>query len=377
MIALVILGLALLLVVFRPRPSSDLRQISPTRVEATIVAVSDVKPMRRFTGRVEPSYRSILRFEVSGRVSQVLADSGAEVKAGESLIHIEDADYQDKLTEARALLTQEEQAIASDKEQLMIATESLALAQKEVDRLMQMGKALASETLLDSAKRTQIQLQREVIQLQQAVTNAEQRLAVRQVAVNRAERDLDRTRLRAPFDAQVSERFVSPGDYVTNARDALQIISLDAPELLLHVPGTIAQALTLQQPVQLHADDKTFSGQLLAIQPDASGQTATHQVRVGIVTTTSLVPGQLMQVDLPLPALSDALVVPLSAVLSDDGEHVVFVIQADKVERRRVRLGLREGNMQIVLDGVSAGEQIVRRDLAALVDGQQVLVISE
>ena len=377
LIALAIVAIIFLLLITRPQPSSALRQIPPTRVEATIVTVTPVNPTRRFTGRIEPRYRANLRFEVSGRVSQVFADTGSFVRAGEAILALDDAEYRDRLKEAEALLEQEKRSIARDQAQLAIAAESLLLAEKEVDRLESIGTALASETALDTAKRSRIQLQGEVIQLQHAVDIAEQRLASRQVAVNRAERDLDHASLRAPFDGLVNQRFVSPGDFVSTATDAVQFIDINEPELVLHVPGVMVEALSLQQELTLYTDNQQYRGLLVAIQPDAEGQTATHQVRAQVLTEDALLPGRLMQADLPMPAIDEALVVPLSAVLSDDGEHVVFVIHDNKVERRPVRIGLREGDQQVLLSGVSAGEQLVSRDLAALVDGQEVVVISE
>jgi len=87
-----------------------------------------------------------------------------------------------------------------------------------------------------------------------------------------------------------------------------------------------------------------------------------------------LVPGLLARAELPVAPHPGALVVPVSAVLQEDGTARVFVIHGDTLERRSVELGLRSGDLQIITAGLKEGETIAARDVAALSDGQRVAI---
>ena len=70
----------------------------------------------------------------------------------------------------------------------------------------------------------------------------------------------------------------------------------------------------------------------------------------------------------------DALVVPATAVLLEEGSAFVFRVQDEHLQRVEVQLGERVEQQQIITAGMEAGEQVVVRDVAALSDGQAVIV---
>ncbi len=85
-----------------------------------------------------------------------------------------------------------------------------------------------------------------------------------------------------------------------------------------------------------------------------------------------MIPGQIALIKLPTAAASNVTVVPVTALLNDDGKHVLFVVNQDKLERRNVTPGIRHSGWRQIREGVEPGEVIVARDVAALADGQQV-----
>jgi hypothetical protein len=71
--------------------------------------------------------------------------------------------------------------------------------------------------------------------------------------------------------------------------------------------------------------------------------------------------------------LEQALVVPNTAVLLDEGSAYVFRVADQRLERVAVELGPRVDRQQVLAAGLQAGEAVVVRDVAALSDGQAVI----
>ncbi|OOZ39553.1 hypothetical protein BOW52_07160, partial [Solemya elarraichensis gill symbiont] len=162
-ILLVIVSLVAFLLATRPEPVSETREIQPARVETVTVSATTLKPLRLFHGRVEPRFRSLLHFEVEGRVTEIHVVAGDRVSQGAVLVSIDDADYRDQLTEAELALEQEKRSFERDRALLEVARENSVLAQREVDRLSRLGSKLASESALDDAQQSKSQFRSEVL----------------------------------------------------------------------------------------------------------------------------------------------------------------------------------------------------------------------
>jgi len=88
----------------------------------------------------------------------------------------------------------------------------------------------------------------------------------------------------------------------------------------------------------------------------------------------SLYAGALAQVRLPLAAQMSALVIPVTAVLNQYGSAYVYMLEDNRVNLQEVKVGKRVANQYVVLDGLQEGQQIVMRDVVALVNQQVVTV---
>ena len=87
-----------------------------------------------------------------------------------------------------------------------------------------------------------------------------------------------------------------------------------------------------------------------------------------------LLPGMIASTELPLRALNEALVVPVTAILQEDGSAYLFKVVNDNLQRVSVTAGLRDADDQVVTGDIVAGDLIVSRDVAALSDGQTIVV---
>ncbi|MCG7913002.1 MAG: efflux RND transporter periplasmic adaptor subunit [Candidatus Thiodiazotropha weberae] len=373
-ILIVTVLIVLLLIATRPEANMEIKEPAVTRVEVTRVVQRDVLPEVTYTGLLRPRQTASLRFEVSGELLQRHVEPGQLVEAESLLLQLEDADYQDALTEAASQLSETRATLQRDQKLLDLARENRGLAEREYKRLEKLGKgSLASVSTLESSRQQLINLQAEEARLAFSLQSNRARIERQRAALSRAQRNLDRTRLLAPFSGRVNRVMVEAGDYVSANTLVLELIDSRDLELRVAVNGDVVAALELGQQLVVEIDEQQVNGKLIALQYDPDSQTHTHPLRIQ-VDNRGLIPGQLGQAKLPLRERKGALVVPASALLREEGKHYVFLIRDNHLVRQEIIPGLRYGELQIVQHGLQPNQQLVARDVDVLSDGNEVQI---
>ena len=364
---------AYLLTATAPVTAHKVRKIAPTQVYTYELKKQSLYPQIHLTGRLEPAHKAALKFELSGRVARRLVEPGQKVKKGDVLLQLAEGDYFDVYTEAKARFELEKSAIERDKRLLELARQNSRLQQIEVHRLSRLGKrALISKTTLGQARQKLFQLQAEEARLKYSVDTAQAKLSLRRSAMLRAKRNLDRTRLVAPFAGIINSVSVQQGDVVPVSKRVVEIVSTEQLELKLQVRTSIARVLNLGDKVDVKVAGHQIKGTMVALQADPDATTYTHLLRIRVPGSAGS-PGMLASVHLVLGELKDVLAVPASSVVQAQGAAYVMVVANRKVSRRKIALGERIQDWQIVLKGLSAGEVIVDSDISSLKSGQSVI----
>jgi RND family efflux transporter MFP subunit len=367
-------GLAVLLWLTRPEKAPELGKASALHVSVAAVRKHDLEPFETVSGRLEPMRKAMLHFEISGQMRERSVEPGQVVGAGTLLLALEAGDFQDALDSAEARLELESSSIARDRELLKLAKRNRQLQKNEVNRLETLGRdSLISKSLLDEARIKLLQLDSEVAQLNNSVDTAAARLDLLKAERNRAERNLLRTRLHAPFAGIVNAVEVQVGDYVTPNEAVLELIDISELDLYVEVRGELAQALSQGQEVKVLASEHVLTGRIVALQTDPDPVTFTHALRVRL-PGGSVRSGMVAQVQLPLKPLEQVIAVPVTAVLQDEGRSYVFRVMDAVLQRTEVNVGRRVGDLLVLQDALNVDDLIVVRDVAALSDGQHVLL---
>ena len=93
------------------------------------------------------------------------------------------------------------------------------------------------------------QQQAEETRLNHSVKLSRSELKVEQARLNKARRNLERTKLVSPFDGVINSVHVEVGDYVSPGQTSLEIIQLDELDLNLEISGTTASKIQLGQKI--------------------------------------------------------------------------------------------------------------------------------
>ncbi|QBB70587.1 efflux RND transporter periplasmic adaptor subunit [Pseudolysobacter antarcticus] len=140
------------------------------------------------------------------------------------------------------------------------------------------------------------------------------------------------TRIVAPVSGVIAERSVKIGNYVQTNATMFRIVGMDPLQAVLNVPERQLGILKAGQTVRLDADalsGKKFTGEIKRIAPVVDPASGTFRVTCEFHDTTGILrPGMFGRIEIVYDHRESALTVPRSAVVEEDGETSVFVVEA-------------------------------------------------
>ena len=370
-----IISVLIIALLFWTRPDSyaELQPLLPPTVNIGEIEQIDARPVTQVTGKLRPSRKASLHFQISGQIEERFVEVGQYVETQVRLLSVESGDFVDAVEESRALLKTERNAVERDLSLLTLMVQERELQEQEVDRLKRLGqKSLTSKSKYDQARQTLYRQQADEARLKHSVNSARSRLMIEQARLNKAERNLERTRLLSPFNGTVNMIYVEVGDYVSPGQVALEIVQIDQLDLNLEITGKAASQLQLGQEIKVLTNNDEREGQIISLSVDPDPETNTHSLKIRL-PSEGLFSGQLAVAHLPGYLYKNASVAPISSILYEDGQSYVFeVVDDHHVVRKPIEIIERYEDVQIV-SGIEPGTFIVSRDVSSLSDGQIVV----
>jgi RND family efflux transporter MFP subunit len=192
---------------------------------------------------------------------------------------------------------------------------------------------------------------------------------------------ISQTRVYSPVNGVVTKRNVQVGAAVVQMRnELLTLVSLDTVYFEAAAPETALPFLRPGLPATVLLDaapGRRFSGVVREIIPVAEGTSRSVRVRISLPRPEGLtVVGGFARAQVDGRSGARAVSVPRAALVSDQGEMGVFLLQDGKAVRRPVRIGDAGGvgDRVPVISGLSGGEQVIVDGASSLKDGQEVTV---
>jgi len=170
----------------------------------------------------------------------------------------------------------------------------------------------------------------------------------------------------APFGGTLVEKHVTLGE-MTGQESLYTLSTLSKLWVITDIYESDLAAVKVGQRALISVDaykNRLFPGKLVYISKLMNKQSRTVKVRVVVDNEQDLLkPGMFTQVKIAVgEAVSRALCVPLAAVQSQGKERMVFVAAGgEKFEKRTVKLGLRDKEYAVVLDGLKKGEVVITK----------------
>jgi len=186
---------------------------------------------------------------------------------------------------------------------------------------------------------------------------------------NRGIKDLN---IRAPIAGYVAEIYSFPGEVATVGQPLIRLISAENNYLSLNLSGDFLSRIKQGTPLAISRDGQEYPSVIEAIIPVTDTASGTFSA-IASLKTPKLYPGIACQVILHLTE-KKALAVPRAAVLTREGEKIVFVIAANKAVRRVVETGIRTDKLIEITKGIKVGETVAILGNYELADGMSVRI---
>lgn len=319
--------------------------------EVFVVSIEEkpYRPSRGFNGRIRSSNDVDIQAQVSGELVAIHFKEGDTIKAGAPLFDIDAAPYKAELAKAKGELARAK------------------AAQNNAGKNFERGKKLVKDGFISAAEYDELETR--ALDSRAAVQTVE-------AAVDKAQINLNFTRIKAPQDGRVGRSKPAIGDIVGTGTEPLTtLVGQGSIDVIFQLPERLL--ISLRHSARIKPEDVIVNLQL----PDGSDYKETGKIsyfsnRVDPTTGTLeamasmpnpndvLRPGLFVKVILRLDQPLMGLMVPQAAVQVDQqGTYVLAVDNNNTVMRKNLATGERLGEYTLVNTGLESGERVIIRGI--------------
>ena len=337
------------------QPNFDVDVRTPVQVQA--VRLGDIENIVPSTGRLQPRESATVTAQVLGRLYYERDENGERFYEGH---HVKRGDVLARISGEEAELNLN----------LPAKKQEFEIAQREYNRQVE---------LYEEGNITE----RDFEQTRQTFTNAE-------IAYRRALLDEQNMVVFAPMDGVIlklardqDDILLADETLISSGQLIAQIADLSSLEANIGLVSTQRKKVEIGDPVRIRPsaayDEETYDGILERILPLVDEQSHTYPVVVVVPNEDLLLqPRSFVEVEIIIEQRLQVPYVSHDSVKKNRNNHdVVFVVEGQRVEERRVRLGLQDDEHVEILEGVELGERVVFGGVEHLWGGQTVNVVRE
>jgi membrane fusion protein (multidrug efflux system) len=313
----------------------------PMPVEVAEVLAEGMADEFRVIGSLSADFEITVVTEIAATVLSLPFQEGKEIRKGEFIARLDDVRLSAEVQRAEALVQQR------------------LGAYKRVQIVVE-GNAGAPQDLDDAAAD----------------------LAVAQADLEVARSQLSKTRIVAPFRGIAGERLVSQGSYLRPGDAITDLAQIDRLRVIFSVPELYLGRLDIGAPVLVRTSaqpDLVLQGTVDVIDPILDRNTRSAKIVAHIDNPAGkLRPGMSAEVTVVLDERPQAITVPSEAVFFQGQQAFVYVIGEDStVGLAPISLGTRGAEMVEVIQGLQAGQTVVRTGHQKLVPGARVMPVGQ
>jgi membrane fusion protein (multidrug efflux system) len=311
---------------------------APTPVVVASVKTGPALEQVESVGNLIANEAVIIRPEIAGRIRSLSFTEGQTVTAGQVLVTLDPTEYEAQMAQAESVVT---------------------LWQLKFRR----GQDLLGKKVLSK---------QEYDEIDATLKGGQANLAV-------ARARLEKTTIRAPFSGTLGLRRVSPGDYVEEGQDLVNLESIDPIKVDLRVPERYASHAKPSQKIQVRVDafpGKAFTGEVYAVDPRLDAGSRSVLLRGRLPNSNGeLRPGMFARASLVFEERTTALWAPEQALVPMGNEQFVYRVLDGKAALTKVETGLRHPGEVEIKSGLTAEDRVITDGQMKLRDGMPVTVV--
>lgn len=334
-------------------------------VEVTSVQKGNFRPMIRATGTVQPSKDIMLSPRITGEVIYIHPNfvPGATVTKGQTLVKIDPSDYTNNVSLAESNLQIAQSNYDLELGQQEAAENDYRMAQMDIDNNVNKD-LLLRKPQLNIAKAN---LQRARAQLKQA------------------QLDLERTEMKAPFDAHILSRSVNVGSQVSPGNEIARLVGVNEYWVNVNVPQSKVSWMNFDEQSTdedvIIRNNSWYEGQyrkgrLYKLIGTLTNQTRFAQVLIAVSKPMqatekqpALMIGTFVEVEIPAKELVDVVRLDRDHLRKD---NTVWVMENGLLSIKKVSVLFQDDVFAYVIDGLEGDSQVITTNLSTVVEGAEV-----
>jgi membrane fusion protein, multidrug efflux system len=305
-------------------------------VEGYLVVPESFRETIYTTGNVLADEEIFIRPETSGRITGIYFEEDSEVRTGDLLVKLNDAELQQEL---RRISYQINLARIREQRQKELLSRN-AIAQEDYDMVLNELNTLKAQS-------------------------------------DRVQAQIDKMEIRAPFDGVVGLKEVSVGSFVSPDVVISSLQKIDKIKIDFSVPERFRQSVRRDQPVRFRVEgsEEFLDARIYALQPRVDRDTRTLRMRaIAPNPGGRILPGAFARVELDLSEIDGALLIPSQALVPEMTGFSVFVYENGRARSRQVQTGTRTDRKVLITEGISARDTVITTGLLQIRDGMAVRV---
>lgn len=321
---------------------------APEKLELVAAQEAPAPDVLVLTGVIAADQRSEVTADTQGKVVAVLVERGQRVKMGQPVVQL---DVRNAALSAREAAANLESARAQKQ-----------LAEQECKR---------EQVLFEKGAITRSEYDRQMTQC----TSTLQQVSAAQARADMINKSVSDGLVRAPFDGQVTEKSVAPGEWVAPGRTLFTLVDDDPLRIELSVPEAAVRAIQKDQKVELTAvaqPGKTYSAKVTRVGGEINKSRALV-VEATLDPQTDLVPGMFAEAHVTI-GQTPRPVIPADAVVQRGKQTHAFVAIKGELQERIVQVGASPAPGQVaILQGIAKGDKVVAKVTEQITDGLRVV----
>ncbi len=346
---------------------------APRSVAVVKVTRQDLSRDLELSAEFRPYQEIDLYAKLSGYLKSIYVDVGDQVRQGQRIAELEVPEMTQDVARATSSLKRYELEVERARGEVKRAENTYRIRQLSYTRLASVVKArpnLVAQQEIDDADARLQDAQAQVMTAKASLAAAEEQVGVATANKERIQTMIGYLKITAPFSGIITQRLSDPGAMIqagtashSQALPVVRLSQIDHLRLVLPVPESIAARVRAGTPVEVRVDslNRIFQGRVSRFSSKLDSSTRTMETEVDLPNFDhALMPGMYGNARLRLDRRIDVLAVPVQAISSLGESPAVLVVNGhNKIEERRIALGLQTPSLYEVVAGLREGERAV------------------
>lgn len=320
----------------KPGPKKDSGSQKALKVEGIIIQHQVFANELSVTGTLEANEQVEIRSQLSGVVTELYFEEGSQVKEGQKLLKLDDAELRAQHSQAKTRQQLSEQN--ARRAALLLKQESIS--QEEFEIAQADFQALKAQT-------------------------------------NLIEAQLAKTIVKAPFSGKIGLRSISKGAYITPATLVANLVNTNPIKLSFFVPEKYYSKIKPNTELKftIAGSQKAYTAKIYAMEPGVDANTRTIRIKAKVDNSRGeLIPGTFAGVELPVDKVDNAILAPTQAVIPVQNGKKVYISKGGKATEVLIQTTARTDTDVLVSSGLQVGDTLLTSGIMSLKPGTPVEV---